>query len=624
MREVSMAPPCVRHLRTFKSHRFCQDNVHIILMLAVTAVLFNRALHARNFCVVNHHDAGVGSLRAAIDSANYIPGFDTISFDIPCNYEAVITLQSQLPTLTDTSGVLIDGTTQQYSYVQTDPLDLMLTLILDGSNAGPAHGIVIRSPNNIVQGIVFNNFAQDAIRLQPTITGTNMNTIFANNIGVEFEYGIAMGNGTNQNELWAGVHIAASPTDTGTACNNVIESNMIGSNYADGVRIEGNSTCDISCNTIRNNYLGWKYSWNDYGNLQSGAYLGKGTHNNLIENNLIVCNDYDGITLIGDSLTQLSTFGNTITHNTIGDFYPPQYYNEKNGVGVGLYGGIDFQGYAQNNTISHNAIYANGEDGIAIWEHPSSESNADGNQLSLNNISYNQGLGIDLGADGVTYNDSDDVDTGPNQGINYPIILNATGWVQWPGWARIEADGVVDIDTEPWEAVVEISFATRDPTGYGQGHYNFTSVTPDSLGHWSIYIWEYPYSDWLTATVTDKNMNTSEYSLCKLITWTSIEEKKNSDILTQTCYLSQNKPNPFSRRTSIRFGLKANMHVNLTIYDVTGARVKELINTPCAASQHTITWDGRDDKGKRVSQGVYIYCLKTRDDLIQRKMVLVH
>ncbi|UCD05395.1 MAG: T9SS type A sorting domain-containing protein [candidate division WOR-3 bacterium] len=614
----------LEHRKASKKFSVCKNLMHIFLMLVVAVFLLTRNLRADNFIVTNSNDTGAGSLRAAIDSANYTSGFDTISFAIPTGWEAVIALQSELPALTDTSGVLVDGASQPLSSIQTDPLSLWLTLILDGSSAGPAHGIVIRSSHNIVQGIVFNNFEQDAIRLEPTITGTDSNTIFANNIGVEFEWGIAMGNGTNQNELWAGVHIAASPADTGTACHNVIEYNMIGCNYADGVRIEGNSICDISYNTIRNNYLGWRYNYDDYGNLRSGAYIGKGTHNNLIEDNLIVCNDYDGVTLVGDSLLQLPTFGNTITHNTIGDYYPANYYNEKNGVGIGVYGGIDFQGYAYNNTISQNAIYANGENGIAIWEHPSTTSNADGNKISQNYIRNNQGLGIDLGVDGVTYNDTNDIDTGANQEVNYPIILNAMSIGWWPMSATIIADGIIEIDTDPEHAVVEIFFALCDSTGFGEGYVYLTSVTPDSHGNWStVTHLGPPPIEWLTATVTDVNMNTSEYSLCKQISITAIEEREDSDILSPPCYLSQNTPNPFSDRTSIRFGLTAQTNVNLTIYDVTGARVKELINASCTASQHTIIWDGCDDRGRYVPPGVYLYCLRAGDDFIQKKMVLV-
>jgi hypothetical protein len=193
-------------------------------------------LHAHNFVVVNNNDSGPQSLRAAIDSANNSPGHDTISFNIPVS--GVIGLQSQLPSLDDPDGAFIDGFSQPGTGPGVDPPgDAYLVVALDGSNAGPSHGIVIRSSHNVVQGILIHNFEQDGIRIEAGAQGADSNHLFCNFVGVDCWSTTPMGNGTNQNELWAGVRILCPTNDSVYAYDNCIESHVISGNYADGVSI---------------------------------------------------------------------------------------------------------------------------------------------------------------------------------------------------------------------------------------------------------------------------------------------------------------------------------------------------------------------------------------------------
>ena len=64
-------------------------------------------------------------------------------------------------------------------------------------------------------------------------------------------------------------------------------------------------------------------------------------------------------------------------------------------------------------------------------------------------------------------------------------------------------------------------------------------------------------------------------------------------------------------------------HVELTIYDVAGRRVKSLWSGHVAAGDHQANWDGRDDTGKRVASGVYLYRLEADEFVETKRMVLV-
>lgn len=87
--------------------------------------------------------------------------------------------------------------------------------------------------------------------------------------------------------------------------------------------------------------------------------------------------------------------------------------------------------------------------------------------------------------------------------------------------------------------------------------------------------------------------------------------------------LYQNFPNPFNPATRIAFYLDAAGPVNLSIFDVRGARVRTLVARELAAGRHVETWDGRSDAGARVVSGVYYYRLAAGKAAITRKLVVV-
>ncbi len=87
--------------------------------------------------------------------------------------------------------------------------------------------------------------------------------------------------------------------------------------------------------------------------------------------------------------------------------------------------------------------------------------------------------------------------------------------------------------------------------------------------------------------------------------------------------LAQNVPNPFrTGGTTIRYELAAAGQVSLAVYDVAGRIVRNLVNAQRAAEVHTAEWDGRDDQGHLVSNGVYFYKLEAPGVSETRRMVL--
>ncbi|NOS84142.1 MAG: T9SS type A sorting domain-containing protein [Ignavibacteria bacterium] len=81
--------------------------------------------------------------------------------------------------------------------------------------------------------------------------------------------------------------------------------------------------------------------------------------------------------------------------------------------------------------------------------------------------------------------------------------------------------------------------------------------------------------------------------------------------------LSQNYPNPFNPVTSIRFDIAKSSFVNVTVYDVMGREVENLVNEQLKAGEYMVKWDA-----VRFSSGIYFYSIATDGYQTTKKMIL--
>src|SRR5262249_54654498 len=132
--------------------------------------------------VTNTNDGGAGSLRAAILISNFLPGPDTINFQVGVGAKTIRPL-SPLPDITDP--VSLNATTQPG--FAGKPL-----IELDGSLAGlGADGLRVRANNTAVRGLAINRFSGDGIEL----VGSSGNVVAGNFIGTDPTGLAARGNG---------------------------------------------------------------------------------------------------------------------------------------------------------------------------------------------------------------------------------------------------------------------------------------------------------------------------------------------------------------------------------------------------------------------------------------------
>ena len=87
--------------------------------------------------------------------------------------------------------------------------------------------------------------------------------------------------------------------------------------------------------------------------------------------------------------------------------------------------------------------------------------------------------------------------------------------------------------------------------------------------------------------------------------------------------LAQNAPNPFNSQTVLAYFLPAAEPVRLEVLSLTGQRVAVLRHGLQQAGYHQLHWDGRDDAGRSVASGLYLYRLVTDEVVLTRKLTLL-
>jgi hypothetical protein len=87
--------------------------------------------------------------------------------------------------------------------------------------------------------------------------------------------------------------------------------------------------------------------------------------------------------------------------------------------------------------------------------------------------------------------------------------------------------------------------------------------------------------------------------------------------------LYQNYPNPFNPKTIIRVDVPKSGNFELAIYNILGQKIRTLYQSTITAGHYRFQWDGRDDSGHVVANGIYIYQVRYNGETHSRKMVFL-
>ena len=198
--------------------------------------------------------------------------------------------------------------------------------------------------------------------------------------------------------------------------------------------------------------------------------------------------------------------------------------------------------------------------------------------------------------------------------ITYSV--NFTNLWGEPGEGQLILWDVYNRSTE-WVSVLGIG--TIPPRGSA-----FVRNTTDAHGNSSIEV-DAEVVSFLSITASTATENAAGKALDLAIDFSAAwAAAKPLAALPLANSLSQNYPNPFNPETTIPYALSSDAIVSLTIYNIAGQVVRNLVDGEAlAAGQYQAVWDGRSESGASVASGMYFYLLHAGDYVAKRKMVLL-
>ncbi len=402
---------------------------------------------------------------------------------------------------TDAAGSLDVGNTNSGVYV-TDYLSTGNAI--GGTNAGE---------RNLISGNGEPPYGYNADGV--TLSGCSSNSVFGNFTGVDVTGTLAIPNGRHGiNILYGSANLIGGPAPG--------QGNLSSGNGANGVNLGAYGEASTlyagtppplpAGNIVQGNWIGTDVTGqlaipnqndgvfvvNMQGNLIGGSLPGEG--------NVISGNNYNGV--------ELACCGNANNNAVLGNRIGVTRTNAlplgNLSHGVLVYSGSNLIG--GTNASDGNVIAYNSGNGVQVGYYYST-----GVAILRNAIYANTNLGIDLDGNGVTLNDVGDDDTGPNNLQNFPGLgfpLRYASSTVIAGTLSSATNGVFRVEL--------FDNATNDPSGYGQGeaYLGFVNVTNDASGNGSFAFTHpvaLPLTHWITATATDTNGSTSEFSRARRV-----------------------------------------------------------------------------------------------------------
>lgn len=95
---------------------------------------------------------------------------------------------------------------------------------------------------------------------------------------------------------------------------------------------------------------------------------------------------------------------------------------------------------------------------------------------------------------------------------------------------------------------------------------------------------------------------------------------KPAELSATSLNIDASYPNPASGTASISYTLKQAGSISLAVYNAMGAKVRELVNASQESGSYSAQWDGRDDNGSAVTNGVYYITLSKDGQSVSSKL----
>lgn len=94
--------------------------------------------------------------------------------------------------------------------------------------------------------------------------------------------------------------------------------------------------------------------------------------------------------------------------------------------------------------------------------------------------------------------------------------------------------------------------------------------------------------------------------------------------LPQNFKLIQNSPNPFNPVTKIQYQLPKACHTSVKIYSIYGQEIRTLVEQEQQSGVYSVVWDGKNNEGRHVGSGCYIYTMHAGKFRVSKKIIFLH
>ena len=613
----------------------------VLGFMLMMLLAFSTSLMAANQIVTSTANSGAGTLRQAI--ADVSDG-GTITFNITGSDEIII--ESELSIITNTKGMTINGynnatgnnvTVQVPIQGWVDPSRFRVFNINATSQTFNFSNMTIKG------GDIYGNtyWSGGGIFLEAgtlsldtvTISGSiakygggiyNAGTLTMTNCTVSGNYSFTSG---------AGIFNGATLTMTNCTVSGNYSSQRGGGIY------KGQAILTMTNCTVSGNLAGWEFNAYEGG----GLYAAYSHGNPLFITNCTFANNSapnahgGGIYLTGSSSTTHLYIKNTIiANNSAEEDYTPDFYIDDGTVYNNGYNIVETQ---------NGSDFVNGTNGCIVGVGDYNLS------TTLNDNSTLNGTKTLRTTDGSVA-----IDAGTNVQGDHPVAIPTT---DQRGAGR---NGTLDIGAyEWWDNVGSLSvvlstftaqFIENTPTLYWE-----TQSETDNMG-WFVYrnseedfttsekISEfinghgtttqqqsYIYEDriqnpevgdtyyyWLESI--DYSGTVNHYDRVAILTIPHNSNSGNNLVpVPERFGLLQNEPNPVIHFTRIAFNLTESAMVDLNVYNIKGQLVKTLYSG--VTSKHTVMWDGKDESGKELENGVYFYNMIVDGKVAETKKLIL-
>ncbi|HEX6790363.1 MAG TPA: FlgD immunoglobulin-like domain containing protein, partial [Candidatus Krumholzibacteria bacterium] len=179
----------------------------------------------------------------------------------------------------------------------------------------------------------------------------------------------------------------------------------------------------------------------------------------------------------------------------------------------------------------------------------------------------------------------------------------------WMNWLA------TDVDAPEQSLRYNVYFGTTNPPPLVEAGRHAPNYSPGLLQEGTPYFW--------SITVSDPFASTPGPVWSFMVDDSVLTGVGDAPVVTT---LGRNFPNPFNPQTIIPYGVpdsRGPVHVKLIVYDALGRTVRVLVDELQSSGSRDVIWRGDDDRGAKVSSGVYYCVLQVGSDRRTQKMVLL-